>query len=61
MFKPELRQAERDAYCRSCDKVIAKGDKMLSWYSHRNKGMHIHLCLECVDNIDRLVKTKDIV
>lgn len=56
MSNPEFRKAERDAFCRSCDKPIKKGTDMISWYSHRNQGMNIHLCLPCAEGIGALAK-----
>lgn len=46
-----VRKAERQAFCRLCDNVIEKGDTMLSFYSRRNRGQHIHICKCCVDKI----------
>lgn len=63
----ELRLAERQAYCRYCDDLIEKGEKMLSFYSHRNKGMYIHLHLDCVKSMNELIvkdnheKTNDLL
>lgn len=52
----ELRIAKRDAYCRSCDKRLKKDkDWMVTMYSFRNQGMHVHLCLRCVENMGALV------
>lgn len=56
MSKPELRPAERTAYCRGCDKKIQRGEPMVSFYSFRNTGMSIHLCLNCAEDIGELVK-----
>jgi uncharacterized protein YlaI len=53
-----LRKAERNAFCRSCDKVIEKGEDMVSMYSWRNRGQHIHLCLDCSEVIGKLAKEK---
>lgn len=53
--EPKLRPAEREAYCRSCDEVISKGTNMISWYSWRNQGMNIHLCLDCVRELKLLL------
>lgn len=53
--EPKLRPAERDAYCRSCDEVMSKGTNMISWYSWRNRGMNIHLCLDCVRELKLLL------
>lgn len=50
-LKPEYREAERNAGCRSCSKTINKGEKMVSWYSRWNSGMHVILCKECVARI----------
>jgi hypothetical protein len=46
-MKPEKRKAERDAYCSGCDKEIKKETEMISFYSYRNRGMWIHLCISC--------------
>ncbi len=54
-LKPEYREAERNAGCRACSKTINKGEKMVSWYSHWNSGMHIILCKDCVSGIYDLV------
>ena len=58
MRKPNAarRQAERDAFCRSCDRVIKKGEDMVSMYSCRNRGQNIHLCLDCSDFIGKIAK-----
>lgn len=50
-YKPEKRQAERDAFCRACNGSIKKGEEMVSWYSTRGQGMHIHLHLKCAEKI----------
>ena len=55
MSSPEYRSADRDAFCRSCDKVIKKGSSMISWFSHRNRGMNIHICLICAEKIGAMV------
>lgn len=49
----ELRKApaERVAVCRLCDKAIKIGETKVSFYSPRNCGMHIHLCIECCKKI----------
>lgn len=41
------RVAQRNAFCRGCDDVIKRGDEMISTYSFRNTGQHIHFCLHC--------------
>lgn len=47
MGKPVVRQSEREAFCRSCDEAMQKGTPMVSFYSHRNQGMWVHLCISC--------------
>ena len=59
MFKPEYRKAERDAYCRACELSLKKGDDMVSWYSCRNRGMHIHLHPDCVKEMYNVVIDKE--
>ena len=54
MGSPEFRKAERNAFCRACDKTIIKGMDMVSWYSHRNQGMNIHICVTCAESIGAL-------
>ena len=54
-FEPQIRAAERDAFCRYCDKRIDKGQTMFTWYSHRNQGMSIHLHLYCVLSMGNMV------
>jgi len=55
-FEPVKRNVERDAYCRSCDCLIPKGTTVLSWYSRRNRGMNIHICIPCSVKIGELAK-----
>ena len=55
MSKPELRAAERTAFCRSCDKEITKGQHIVSLFSRRNRGQYIHFCLYCAEDIGKLV------
>jgi hypothetical protein len=54
MSQPNLRKAERPAYCRGCDKVIEKGDEMISFHSYRNRGQFIHICVDCSGRIGAL-------
>lgn len=51
----ELRPADRDAFCRACDTKITRGTYMISFYSWRNRGQHIHLCLDCCSIIGDIV------
>lgn len=55
-YKILCREAERDAYCRGCDAVINKGEKMISTYSFRNRGQHIHFCPKCANLIGELAQ-----
>lgn len=52
-----IRKAERDAFCRACDGPIKKGEDMMSGYSHRNRGQNIHFHLDCVGQMNALVKS----
>jgi len=56
-FLPEARPAERNTFCRACDKPIVKGEHMITWYSHRNQGMSIHLHEECAIKIGLMAIT----
>jgi len=50
------RTLERSGYCRGCDKLIEKNtEKLISIYSHRNRGQHIYLCKDCVDKMVKLI------
>ena len=49
-----IRKAEREAFCRFCDKVIRKGETMFSFYSWRNRGQNIHICLDCIEKFKTL-------
>jgi hypothetical protein len=55
-FDPVVRRAEHKAFCRACSQVINKGDPMVSWYSTANRGMHIHLDLDCAQHIGHIAK-----
>lgn len=54
----ERRPCQRSAYCRGCDSVIGKGQEMVSTYSWRNRGQHIHFCLGCAEVIGGLAGAK---
>lgn len=55
-WKPVYRLAKQDSYCRVCDKVINRGeDYMVSWYSMRNRGQHIHVCPPCLKSLYELI------
>lgn len=56
MSAPERREAQRNAYCRSCDKEIQKKEEMITLWSRRNRGQYIHLCLECAKKIGKLAE-----
>lgn len=56
MSKPNLRPAERTAYCRGCDKEMHKGEPLVALYSWRNRGQSIFFCLDCAEEIGGLVK-----
>jgi uncharacterized protein YlaI len=55
---PVYRPALQVAWCRSCDRKISKGEPMVTWYSYRNRGQHIHICPECASKIGKLVEGK---
>lgn len=43
-----LEPMKRDGYCRLCDSLLQKEDKVaVKFYSHRNKGQSILLCIPC--------------
>lgn len=54
-----VRKAERNAFCRICDKEIKKGESMFSLYSHRNRGIHIHICKDCVESMKEVNMDED--
>lgn len=49
------RKAERNAFCRGCDKTIEKGSDVIYTYSSRNRGQQIYFCVECAKQIGKLV------
>lgn len=59
MFLPYKRKiiAAHGAACRSCGINIPKGVDSISWYSSANRGMYIHICLDCIEKINNLVKS----
>ena len=56
VYEIELREAQREAFCRGCDRAIPKGRKMVATYSFRNRGQHIFFCLDCCMTIGQLGK-----
>jgi hypothetical protein len=50
------RQTERSAFCRGCDTEMPKGTEIVSTFSWRNRGQHIHFCLPCATKIGELAK-----
>lgn len=50
------RKAERNAFCRGCDRTIKKGTDMVTTYSFRNRGQSIHFCVKCAKQIGELAK-----
>lgn len=54
MREYSIAPAKQNAVCRWCDRDILKGEIKMSFYSHRNKGMHIHLHPECVSIMNSL-------
>jgi hypothetical protein len=52
----EKRRIERPGFCRGCDKKLEVGTLIVSMYSHRNRGQHIHFCGECAMEIGALAK-----
>lgn len=58
MSAPQVRPAERTAFCRGCDKPIEKGTEMVSFHSWRNRGQNIHICLPCAESIGELAASK---
>lgn len=52
----KIRQAERTAFCRGCDKKIEPKTDMLSMYSYRNRGQNIHFCLDCVEKMHEMLQ-----
>lgn len=48
----EIRQTERKANCRNCDKVIKpKTEKIIYIYSFRNRGQNIFICKDCLNRM----------
>ena len=52
----EYKKAQRDCFCRGCDKVIKRDtEKVIKFYSSRNRGMNIIICDKCVHEINNLL------
>ena len=54
-YCPEYRLTHRKAFCRACDGVIESGEMMVTMYSRRNTGQHIHFHPECVKQMAALI------
>lgn len=53
----ELRFAERNCFCRFCDKHLEKKvDMAVFHYSSMNRGMNIIICEECCRKLGKLWK-----
>ena len=54
----EARKAERDCFCRGCDKKILKNTEPIIYtYSHRNRGQNIIICHDClIDCVEAMSK-----
>lgn len=48
----EIREAQRDCYCRGCCKKLSKGTTAFFHFSHANRGMNIIFCMDCLRTID---------
>lgn len=56
MKEPEYRLAKQDSHCRVCDGLInRREDFMVTFYSIRDRGQHIHICPGCVRFLYTLV------
>jgi len=52
----QFRPAQRTCFCRGCDKEIAPNtEKIITFYSFRNRGQHIHICVPCVESFSALI------
>lgn len=49
----EISEAKREAYCRSCNKTIAVGEKMLR---QRTRNDVCLLCIDCCKKVGELAK-----
>lgn len=46
----ERRQTKRTAFCRGCDKSIHRDtEKVFVTHSYVNRGQHIYICDDCID------------
>lgn len=54
--KINFRPSERTAYCRGCDKKIEPNtEKIIAFYSFRNRGQSIIICQKCVKEMSQLI------
>jgi len=52
----QYRYAKKECFCRGCDKEIQPNtEKIITFYSFRNRGMHVHLCVPCVEKFNDLI------
>jgi len=59
---PTIRQSQQDCFCRVCDKKIQRNtEDIVSWYSWRNRGQNIHVCIPCMQILGKLVKHHETV
>lgn len=48
-------------FCRVCDMALErKRTPCVSWYSGRNRGQNIHICVPCVKLLGKLVEENEI-
>ncbi|MGZ2448534.1 hypothetical protein ACVIRO_001288 [Rhizobium ruizarguesonis] len=50
------RLTERPAFCRGCDDEMPKGTPIVTTFSWRNRGQHIHFCITCAETIGKLAQ-----
>ena len=57
-----IRQAKQNCFCRVCDKEIQRNtEDIVSWYSWRNRGQNIHICIPCMKILGKLVEHHETV
>lgn len=55
----EIRKTKRDAQCKSCHNTIVRNtDDVVYFYSHLNRGTHVHICMDCVDKMFKMLQEK---
>ena len=52
-----LRTTKQDCHCKICDRLIERNtEKLIVFRSYRGHGDTTHICLDCVDKINEMMR-----